>query len=756
MFNCKSGFFSSVGLRLVLAFLFTFGFCQAADALMLVETNEPRAAILLPEDPGEQIELAASELVEHLSLMSGAELPLIRNGESPDDLLPIRLGEVADSGLEDAVLEVGDNPSAFALFVKEDGVDIRGLSDEGTLFGVYELLEQLGVRWYMPGELGRVVPENSTVRLEHQETIQVPSMDYRRLQAVPGEGWVQRVRFGGEPRSTGAHGLPGDPPAGNAGRQECLSGYYAEGALEAVVGAIRERYEPTDEMFYVGMGPHDGGGYCQCDGCLELDQGVFDPLYGDESMTDRYIWFFNQVLDELDDDYPEMHIVWYVYAQHMMPPAIEPNPRIVGVFAPISIDRIRSMDNPMSPDRHILRWVVDEWSATNPNEMYYRGYYNNLACVQLPKTQIDRVKNEIPELHAKGINVMRVEVIRQSWATDPLTLYLASRMMWDVETDVEAVLDEFYGKFYGPAEEPMRRYHEGLEAAFRDTPYFTGSTYVYFPIFMDHPQRDILRGYLEEAVEATDEDGIYGERVWAIRKAYERMDLFLDMILARNRHDFESAYEKKVAYGEVTEELIDYELAPGHRLVHQSRAYFNRFFRSAIVDAHHRTVEIGELVAPLQDEWDFLIDTAEIGEIAGYQRPGELGGNWQPMKTSSRSWSDQGLHYYKGVAWYRQEVTIPEEFDGNTIYLWFGGVDNAAKVWVNGELLGTNREPLHGLPGVAGTFFPFEFLATDAVRFGESNTVVVKVTNDRLAELGTGGLVAPVMFWTPHDPDWRP
>ncbi len=126
------------------------------------------------------------------------------------------------------------------------------------------------------------------------------------------------------------------------------------------------------------------------------------------------------------------------------------------------------------------------------------------------------------------------------------------------------------------------------------------------------------------------------------------------------------------------------------------------------------------------------------------------------MRTSSRSWSDQGLHYYKGVAWYRQTVTIPAEFEGRSIYLWFGGVDNAAKVWVNGELLGTNREPLHGLPGVAGTFRPFDFLATSAVRFGAENTVSVMITNDRLAELGTGGIVAPVMFWSPNDPDWKP
>ena len=151
-----------------------------------------------------------------------------------------------------------------------------------------------------------------------------------------------------------------------------------------------------------------------------------------------------------------------------------------------------------------------------------------------------------------------------------------------------------------------------------------------------------------------------------------------------------------------------------------------------------------------------MLDPTGIGEVAGWQRKGELGGNWQPLKTTSRSWSDQGLHYYKGLAWYRTKVTIPKRFEGRPIYLWFGGVDEAAKVWVNGILLGTNRQPRHGLPGEAGTFRPFDFLATEAVVYGEENTVSVKITNERLNELGTGGIVAPVMFWSPQEPDWTP
>ena len=107
------------------------------------------------------------------------------------------------------------------------------------------------------------------------------------------------------------------------------------------------------------------------------------------------------------------------------------------------------------------------------------------------------------------------------------------------------------------------------------------------------------------------------------------------------------------------------------------------------------------------------------------------------------------MHYYKGVGWYRATVRIPKRFKGRKLYLWFGGVDEQAKVWINGQLLGASADAGEGLPGTAGTFLPFEFNVTKEARVSADNTIVVKVTNKRLDEVGTGGIVSPVMLWSP-------
>lgn len=759
----------------------TAGPVLAADGVTIIKGGNAQAAVVIPDDADETLQLAARELVEHLQLMSGATLQVLSAGQLVDNgMIAIHLGSAADPELVAINDNVSKDIGTFTLRVTPQRIDIRGQSSDGTLFGVYELLEQLGFRWYMPGEFGRVVPHDQTVTLRTQETTQSPSFGYRALQHIYPGNWSRRARLNLDYRETGSHGFPGLPDelykthpelfslinGKRVLKQHCLSNPET---LRRVVEAVREELKANPAKQYVGMGPRDGGGFCECDNCRKLDGGVFDPTANRESMTDRYIWFLNRVLESLPE-YPNLHVVKYVYGATMMPPkVVTPNRRFVGVFAPITIDRIRGMDNPMSPDRHLLRWLLDEWSKFDLDEMYFRGYYNNLACPQFPLSQVDTIRNETPVFRDKRITAMRVEVIRPSWATAGLNFYLAARLMWDADTDVDALLVDFYEKFHGPAALPMSQYYEELDRAFKDTPYFTGSSFPYLRIF-DDTRREQMRKLLDEASRLAPQGSLYAQRVAAVRLGWDRMETFLDMMAARDQLDMAKAHALMQKFDAQSDEGAGVQLATFEsrrssaqpRLIHEDegstskKSYFTRFFRRPVVEGHRRLVEEGKLVAGLAETWDFLIDPADIGLMAGFPREGKIGGNWQPIHTTQATWSDQGLHYYKGVAWYRQMLTLPEMPKGQRVYLWFGGVDRTASVWVNGQYLGSSREPNEGLPGVPGSFRPFDLDATDAIRPGQENTVVVRIQNDQLSELGTGGIMAPVFFWSPNDPAWKP
>lgn len=124
--------------------------------------------------------------------------------------------------------------------------------------------------------------------------------------------------------------------------------------------------------------------------------------------------------------------------------------------------------------------------------------------------------------------------------------------------------------------------------------------------------------------------------------------------------------------------------------------------------------------------WHFLPDPFNEGEVRG----------WHTQEYSAAAWPEVSLPTvfdrchpelagYEGAVWFRRTVFIPKEWESRQAILRFGAVNYHAKVWVNGQEVGTNN---HG-------FLPFELLTrsqgTDALKYGADNTIVVCVDNER-------------------------
>jgi len=242
-------------------------------AATLVEDGKATSAILLPAEPNELETIAADELTVHLEKMSGAKLEtlLVANDElartvkslQGEGKTPILLGRLAPVQLQARVRMASNLDGAFALEVRPDLVSVAGAGD-GAVFGVYEALEQLGVRWFMPGELGAVIPSTKTIQLARQETIQAPSFTgrYFQMNGAPAD-WLRRLRCGGAPQFPSAHGLPGlgrgvfkEHPeyfalidGERSPRQHCLSNPHV---LKIVVGEVKERAVKNADLRVVG------------------------------------------------------------------------------------------------------------------------------------------------------------------------------------------------------------------------------------------------------------------------------------------------------------------------------------------------------------------------------------------------------------------------------------------------------------------------------------------------------------------------
>ncbi len=236
---------------------------------------------------------------------------------------------------------------------------------------------------------------------------------------------------------------------------------------------------------------------------------------------------------------------------------------------------------------------------------------------------------------------------------------------------------------------------------------------------------------------------MYAKRVEIFRTSFDYLEAFIAMMDKRMSHDYDGAMAALKQMDVLREKLWSYKPKMIHR---KAEEYLRRFFRQTTEQGYDKTTGGNKLVATLDsDHWEFQIDPEDIGEKVGLYRENLTGGNWQTISARS-SWGDQGLRYYKGESWYRQSVEIPQNAKGKRVFLWVGGVDENAKVWLNGKLIGEG----------GGRFRPWDLDATAAVEPGEQNELVLKVTNDVLNELGTGGITGPVMFYSPADPDAKP
>ena len=742
-------------------------FVSPSQAITLVEQGQPRAAIVLSraawayrspvpdkrgrgrqaEDPIADEHRAAVELQTYVEQITGARLPIVTPGEVPAGSVPIMLGEAAEPALLAKVARQGEDPAAFILQVTPSRVAVRGLSPQGTYCGVCELLEQWGVRWFMPGPLGTVVPNTATLAVEEQETVQVPSFASRYLQGVGADEWEKRLRAGG-PRFPSAHGIHLGERADKLFAQHPEYFALREGkrstsqlcvshpeVLRLAIASTKEFFRANPAAEWIGMGPNDGRGFCECDKCRELDGGDYDPFGHCVSMTDRYIWFFNQVLQGIEDEFPDKRIGFYAYASYNRPPVkVRPDPRIVPAVAMITLCRLHGMDNPVCPEKRYEEWILRQWGQLVP-EVYYRGYWFNLADPGLPFFMLRRIAREVPlckELHVAG---WRTECMT-NWAGSCPSLYLAHKLMWNHRADAGALLSDFYHRFFGPAAEPMRRYIEGMDATLSQADYHTGSIWDMASVY-HQAVRQQARAALDQAQRAVPADSLYGRRVAMYCRSFDFLEGFADVMEGRARHDYPRAkagLERMIA---ARDELLASQ--PG-LITKKCAEYMRRFFAPAILEAYERTTGFNRLLAPLSERWQFQIDPERVGEALRWWDPAVTGGSWQSLETCSRTWSGQGLRYYKVIALYRQSVVVPAEARGRRAILWIGAVDESARVWVNGKFLGASPK---------GAFQPFEMDASEAVLPGQPNVVAVCVANEVLNELGTGGIMGPAFFYLP-------
>ena len=64
--------------------------------------------------------------------------------------------------------------------------------------------------------------------------------------------------------------------------------------------------------------------------------------------------------------------------------------------------------------------------------------------------------------------------------------------------------------------------------------------------------------------------------------------------------------------------------------------------------------------------------------------------------------------------WYRTDFKLPESFAGRKVWLHFGGINNRANIWLNGQKIADAND-------VAGAYRTYEYEISARLRAGQSD-----------------------------------
>ena len=366
-----------------------------------------------------------------------------------------------------------------------DTIHVWAFDERGSFNAVCGFLRSLGVRWYMPGPLGQVVPKLTSIALPKIDETVRPAFPIRRFNMrfkVHGRDtamWAMRLGVRDPYGLQVAHGLHT-----MTHREEMLDAYPE---IYALYGGKRHNRPghrlnqlcySSDELFrqnlryvralfdhyrmdVVSVMPPDGfTAMCQCPLC----KGKDTPERGYRGRLSDYVWgYVNRIAKEVAKTHPGKKVLNAAYGAYKLPPLkigkLEPNVQVCIVGG-------RRIQESAPQQRKAVRELVDSWLKKTGNPILNfenypfttRGWYLPAYVPHVVGESINALKGHSlgedvwfsvgQDFHAPGFNHFNV--------------YFTARMLW--ERDVEVLFDEYCRLFYGPAGRRMKAFFEYCQA----------------------------------------------------------------------------------------------------------------------------------------------------------------------------------------------------------------------------------------------------------------------------------------------------
>ncbi len=490
----------------------------AAARIVLADQPSPTAmqAARILQAHLKQISGAEIEMAMESSLGAAKKSALILVGESR---LTKERG-MSVTGLGAGGFQVEAKGDVLALFGTDMSTPS---DTAGTVYAVTWFLEtKLGVRYLWPGEAGKVVPKQATIAIADFQYRFTPVLaqrqirnmgyndrlgqglkhlyftvsDYDRLRAEAWQttaescSWFQWQGLGGALNLLSGHAFEGLWPKygkehpewfamqPNGSREPIGSGRtrLCKSNPELIAAIARDKIEEIKKnpgVLGVSLAPNDGGRstFCTCPKCEALDAppapkvtlwdytGKARRDFEHVALTDRMVYFWNAIADQVTKVYPNMLFTVDAYSVYATPPVRRAlHPSLVVRFAALGYS-----------DEKERQQAVGDWDqwAKMTKHIYFRS--NCMLAGRrtgMPLIYVHRFAEDFRHFAATGMMGTDLDSCTHNWATQGLNYYVVARLHTDPNLNVDAIIDDYCRAGFGPAAKTMRRYYDKLESVF--------------------------------------------------------------------------------------------------------------------------------------------------------------------------------------------------------------------------------------------------------------------------------------------------
>jgi hypothetical protein len=713
------------------------------DEVLIVATGgKCDAVIVVSPTAGEIEKRAADDLAKYIELMCGAK-PAVANAEpaihaAMSGKKPLLiLGQAAIDAQPklrvaiDAVLKQNPHLRTDGIALRREGnrVYLAGNNDRSHYFAMAELLRRWGCRWYLPTEFGECIPIEQELR--------IGELDY--VYSSPFEIRSYWISWAGD--TSGAEefqlrnmmsGRSDMPSTGHALGQYTMGlgkGTFdfpitAPATAEHVAQQVESLFA-ADKSFSLGM---EDGSY---DSDYEKDQQLmklqFDKYMLHWSVTDPMLELYNNVAGILQKKYPHSRgkIGFLAYANMTLPPVREMTAErsLFCELAPIDIDPIHGMDDVQSPPRHEYRDMLNKWAKVMQGRLCIYDYDQGmLVWRDLPNPSHHAFQQDVQHYRNAGILGVNTES-RNAIATTFLNLHLRARLLWNPDEDLDALLADFYPRFYGPAAAPMSDYWNAIYKAWEDTivtehEYFVAQA-IYTPELLallkaKMAEADQIANGLQVNGRALSRNEMqYIERIRFTQMSHDIIQGYMAMVTAAAT---ECDYSAAVSLGEKTlavrEQLTDTNgTFTTYRVLNAEQHGYAWW--PGEVNQYRELVPFidgskGKLIAKLPLEWAFHRDKEHQGESKGYAGEAvdlaywnahhdeltldnrkDYPDQWEMIRTDlyaqAQGVRDPDRQSYTGSMWYRTDIELTSEQIAGSTHLRFPGLFNECWLYINGQ-----------------------------------------------------------------------